>query len=175
MKKFFKFGFYGLGTFLLLFSSIIIGVNFVRDSGLFDKSVVQVMKQEQQKQVTTSTAAQKTKLEVVIPEKKDEVQKEPTKQSTDAKPRKLAIEVINCTDKKGLAETVRSMLEAKGYEVSAGNHLDSSKGTSIIAIRKENIQGDEISKMLKIPTIKKEFQPDSRYDITILLGKDFAP
>ena len=84
MKKFFKFGFYGLGTFLLLFSSIIIGVNFVRDSGLFDKSVVQVMKQEQQKQVTTSTAAQKTKLEVVIPEKKDEVQKEPTKQSTDA-------------------------------------------------------------------------------------------
>ena len=174
MKKFFKFGFYGLGTFLLFFSTIIIGVNFVKDSGLFDKSVIHVMKQEQQKQSTTSTAKQ-TKNDVVTPAPKEEVQKEPAIKSTEATPKKLAIEVINCTDKTGLAETVRSMLEAKGYEVSAGNHLDSSKGTSIIAIRKENIKGDEISKMLKIPTIKEEYQPDSRYDITILLGKDFAP
>jgi hypothetical protein len=170
MKKFMKFAFYGVGTFLLVFSSIIIGFNFVKDSGLFDKSMVQVLKQDtQKKEVSQASIAPKDN----TPAKQSTPKKAQSAESTKSK--KLSIEVINCTDKKGLAEEIRAMLETKGYDVSAGNHLDSSQGTSMIVERKEGANGDIFKDILKIPTVKQELQPDSRFDITILLGKDFNP
>ncbi len=170
MNKFVKFTFYAVGTFLLLFSSIIVGANFVRDSGVFDKEVVEVKKQSQQ-----SAAESSTPKKIVVDSKpaKKEPAKETVAEST-VNNDKLVIEVINCTDKSGLAEDTRGMLEAKGYSVSAGTNSD-KQGTSKIIIRKKGVKTDTIKKVLRISVVEEQLQPDSRYDVTIILGSDFNP
>jgi len=171
MSKFLKYGFYAVGTFLLVFSSIIVGANFYNDSGVFDKAVVEVKKQPQK--VAASTSPNK---KIVIDT--EPVKKEPAKETpavSTVNNAKLVVEVINCTDKSGLAEETRGMLEAKGYTVSAGNNIDSKQGTSQIIIRKKGAKPDVISNMLKISVIKEELQPDSRFDVTIIIGSDFNP
>jgi len=170
MSKFLKIAFYAIGTFLLVFSSIIVGANFVKDSGVFDKSIVQVKKQPKVAQIVASP----TKA-VIVPE---QVKKEPAKQTpavSTVNNEKLVVEVINYTDKSGLAEETRAMLEDKGYTVSAGNYVDSKQGTSKIIIRKKGVNTDVIRNILKISVIKEELQPDSRFDVTIIIGNDFNP
>ena len=170
MNKFVKFTFYAVGTFLLLFSSIIVGANFVRDSGVFDKEVVEVKKQSQQ-----SAAESSTPKKIVVHSKP--TTKEPAKETvaeSTVNNDKLIIEVINCTDKSGLAEDTRGMLEAKGYSVSAGTNSD-KQGTSKIIIRKKGVKTDTIKNVLRISVVEEQLQPDSRYDVTIILGSDFNP
>jgi len=170
MGKFVRFTFYIVGTFLLLFSSIIVGANFVRDSGVFDKEVVEVKKQSPQAAAESSTPKK------VVVESKP-VKKEPAKDSvaeSTVNNDKLIIEVLNCTDKSGLAEDTRGMLEAKGYSVSAGTNSE-KQGTSKIIIRKKGVKTDIIEKVLKISVVEEQLQPDSRYDVTIILGSDFNP
>ncbi|HEY5584245.1 MAG TPA: LytR C-terminal domain-containing protein [Ruminiclostridium sp.] len=170
MSKFLKVAFYAIGTFLLVFSSVIVGANFVKDSGVFDKPIVQVIKQPQKAPATASTP----KVVIVT----EPVKQEPVKQTPAASTvnnKKLVVEVINYTDKSGLAEETRAMLEAKGYTVSAGNYVDSKQGTSQIIIRKKGVNTDVIRNMLKISVIKEELQPDSRFDVTIIIGSDFNP
>ncbi len=175
MGKIFKIGFYALGTFLLFFSSIIVGANFYKDSGVFDKAVVEVKKQSQ------ATQTQSNKKIIVDNEKdkgKDKASEEPaekTPSQSTVKNEKLVVEIINCTDKSGLAEEIRTMLEAKGYNVSAGNSFDGTEGTSQILIRKKGAITDTIKNTLRISVIKEELQPESRFDVTIILGSDFNP
>lgn len=171
MSKFLKFAFYGIGTFLLVFTSIIVGSNFVKDSGVFDKAVVEVIKQPQKTQAASSTP-----IKVNVDPTPTKV--EPAKQTpaaTTVNNKNLIVEVINYTDKSGLAEETRAMLEAKGYTVSAGNHIDSKQGTSQILIRKKGANIDVIKNMLKISVVKEELQPDSRFDASIIIGSDFNP
>ncbi len=173
MNKFLKIGFYVVGTFLLLFSSIIVGANFVRDSGVFDKPVVEVKKQPQKVQTAASSSTKDTK--ATTPTKKDPEPAKETPAVSTVNNEKLIIEVINCTDKSGLAEETRGMLEAQGYKVSAATQTDSTQGTSQIIIRKAGAKTDAISDMLKISVVKEELQPESRFDITIIIGSDFNP
>ncbi len=168
MGKLFKYGFYIIGTFLLFFSSIIVGFNFYNDSGVFDKAVVEVKKQP----VEASTSTKKT---VAAPESVKKAPTDRTPAVSTVNNNKLVVEVINCTGKSGLAEDTRTMLEAKGYTVSAGNSIDSKQDTSQILIRKKGAKPDVIRNMLKISVIKEELQPDSRFDITIIIGSDFNP
>ncbi|QNU65867.1 LytR C-terminal domain-containing protein [Ruminiclostridium herbifermentans] len=171
MGKFLKIGFYALGTFLLFFSSIIVGANFYKDSGVFDKAVVEVKKQNTQSQSNNKIIVDKEK-------DKGEASKEPAEKTpaqSTVNNEKLVIEVINCTDKSGLAEEIRTMLESKGYKVSAGISLDGTRGTSQILIRKKGVIADTIRNTLKISIIKEELQPESRFDVTIILGNDFNP
>ena len=171
MSKILKFAFYGIGTFLLVFSSIIVGNNFVKDSGVFDKAVVEVKKQPQKQAAVSSTTPK-----IIIDS--EPVKKEPAKETPAASTvnnKKLVVEVINYTDKSGLAEETRAMLEAKGYSVSAGNSIDSKQGTSQILIRKKGAITDTISNMLRISVVKEELQPNSRFDVTVIIGSDFNP
>jgi len=171
MSKYLKFGFYALGTFLLVFSSIIVGANFYKDSGVFDKAVVEVKKQPQK--VAASTSSNKKIIIDTEPVKKEPAKETPAVSTVNNE--KLVVEVINCTDKSGLAEDTRTMLEAKGYTVSAGNNIDSKQGTSQIIIRKKGANPDVIRNMLKISVIKEELQPASRFDVTVIIGSDFNP
>jgi len=172
MSKILKFAFYGIGTFLLVFSSIIVGTNFVKDSGVFEKAAVEVKKQPQKVQAAASSSTKKVIIDT------EPVIKEPAKETPAASTvnnEKLVIEVINCTEKNGLAEDTRAMLEAKGYTVSAGNNIDSKQGTSQIIIRKKGVNTAVISNMLRISVVKEELQPDGRFDVTIIIGSDFNP
>jgi hypothetical protein len=169
MSKFIKFGFYAVGTFLLLFSSIIVGANFVKDSGVFDKKVVEVKKQP-----AKPAPASKTPGKIIVDTKPVDEPSKDTAPSTSTKNNgKTIIQVINCTGKQGLAGDVRSMLEAKGFEASAetGNPQAASK----IIIRKKGAKTDTISSMLKISAVQEELQADSKYNITIILGNDYNP
>lgn len=166
-----KIAFYAVGTFLLLFSSIIVGANFVRDSGVFDKEIVEVKKQPQKEQASESSTPKK----IIVDS--EPVKKEPAKETaaqSTVNNKKLVIEVINCTDKSGLAEDTRTMLEARGFTVSAGTNSE-KQGTSQIIIRKKGVNTDVIKNTLKISVIKEELQPESRFDVTIILGSDFNP
>ena len=169
MSKFLKIAFYTIGTFLLVFSSIVVGANYVKDSGVFDKAIVEVIKQPQKVQVAASAVPAK-----VVVVKEPEPAKE-THVASTVNNKKLVVEVINYTEKSGLAEETRTMLEAKGYTVSAGNHIDSKQGTSQIIIRKKGVITDSIRDMLKISVIKEELQPNSRFDVTIIIGSDYNP
>lgn len=171
MGKFIKIGFYTVGTFLLIFSSIIVGANFYKDSGIFDKAVVEVKKQPQ-KAVASASSSKKI---VVAPKPVKKVPAKETPAVSTVNNDKLIVEVINYTDKSGLAEETRAMLEAKGYTVSAGNSVDGKQGTSQIIIRKKGANPDVIKNMLKISVVKEELQADSRFDVTIIIGSDFNP
>ncbi len=172
MGKIFRIGFYGIGTFLLFFSSIIVGANFYKDSGVFDKSVIEVKKQSE-----TAKPSQNKKIIVDTDSEKKAPKEtaEKTPSQSTVKNEKLAVEVINCTDISGLADAIRTMLEAKGHKVSAGNTFESTQGTSKILIRKKGVNADAISNSLKISVIKEELQPESRFDVTIIIGRDFNP
>lgn len=171
MGKIFRIGFYAVGTFLLFFSSIIVGANFYKDSGVFDKAVVEVKKQNTQSQSNKKIIADNEKDK----EKASKEAAEKTPSQSTVNNEKLVIEVINCTDKNGLAEEIRTMLEAKGYNVSAGNSFNGTQGTSKILIRKKGAITDTIRNTLKISVIKEELQPESRFDVTIIIGSDFNP
>ncbi len=173
MSKFIKIAFYTVGTFLLLFSSIIVGANFVRDSGVFEKEVVAVKKQPQKVQAPASTTPKKIIIDTE-PEKEEKPAKQtPAESTVDNK--KLVVEVINGTDQSGLAEDTREMLEAVGYSVSAGNSTTGIQETSQILIRKKGANVGVIKNTLKIFVVKEELQADSRFDVTVIIGSDFNP
>lgn len=167
MSKFIKVAFYAVGTFLLLFSSIIVGANFVKDSGVFDKAVVQAKKQPE-KEVDSDKSAKKS----VAPSTKQPAKETPAA-VTGVKTR-LVLEVINASNKSGVAEETRGILEANGLTVSVGNS-DDKQGTSRIIIRKQGVNVDLLKKLLKISSVKEELQPNSRFDGTIIIGSDFNP
>lgn len=169
MSKFLKFTFYAVGTFLLLFSSIIVGANFVKDSGVFDKKIVEVKKQPAKPAPASSTPGK-----IIVDTKPvDEPAKDTAPATTTKKSGKTVVQVINSTGKKGLAGDVRTMLEAQGFDASA--ETGNLQGSSQIIIRKKGVKAGTISSMLKISQVSEELQPDSKYDITVILGKDYNP
>ena len=87
----------------------------------------------------------------------------------------LKLEVLNGTQISGLASSVKTYLEAKGYEVvSVGNY--SRKGIQKTVIQSKNtIDGQRVAKDLKIGDIKTELDGDVvSGTIRIVLGEDAA-
>ncbi|EPR09263.1 LytR C-terminal domain-containing protein [Ruminiclostridium papyrosolvens] len=167
MSKFIKFVFYAVGTFLLLFSSIIVGANFYRDSGVFDKKVVEVKKQP-----VKPAPASKTPGKIIVDSKPVEDSAKDTAETTK-KSGKTTVQVVNCTGKKGLAGEVKTMLVAQGFEASA--ETGNIQSTSQIIVRKKGIKTGTISNMLKISKVSEEIQAEPNFDITIILGNDYNP
>jgi hypothetical protein len=165
--------FYVIGTCLLLFSSIVVGANFYKDSGVFDKAVVEVKKQPAP---NTAEASPSTNKKIIVDTQPvdNEPAKETAAQSTVAQSTvnndKLVIEVINCTGKKGLAEDTRTMLEAKGFTVSAESGKVQGKSKIILRVKDAAIKST-----LKISAVEEQLKPKSRFDVTIIIGSDFNP
>ncbi len=167
MGKFIKFVFYAVGTFLLLFSSIIVGANFYKDSGVFDKKVVEVKKQP-----VKPSPSSKTPGKIIVDSKPVEGSAKDTAGSTK-KSGKTTVQVVNCTGKNGLAGEVKTMLEGQGFEASA--ETGKIQSASQIIVRKEGIKSGTISNMLKISKVTQEIQAEPYFDITIILGNDYNP
>ncbi len=167
MGKFIKFVFYAVGTFLLLFSSIIVGANFYKDSGVFDKKVVEVKKQP-----VKPAPASKTPGKIIVDSKPVEDSAKDTAETTK-KSGKTTVQVLNCTGKKGLAGEVKNMLVAQGFEASA--ETGKIQSASQIIVRKKGLKTGAISNMLMISKVTQEIQAEPKYDITIILGNDYNP
>ena len=167
MGKFTKFVFYAVGTFLLLFSSIIVGANFYKDSGVFDKKVVEVKKQP-----VKPAPASKTPGKIIVDTKPVEDSAKDTAETTK-KSGKTTVQVINCTGKKGLAGEVKTMLIAQEFEASA--ETGNIQSTSQIIVRKKGVKASTIGSMLRISKVTENIQAEPKYDITIILGNDYNP
>lgn len=90
-----------------------------------------------------------------------------------AKNKGVSVNVINNSQKSGLSEKVRAVLEVNGFCVSAGNDKSLKHVNSVIIEKKDDVSGEEISKLLNIRRIKKEPDPDSRFDIIVVIGDDY--
>ncbi|AEV69585.1 LytR C-terminal domain-containing protein [Acetivibrio clariflavus] len=85
----------------------------------------------------------------------------------------ICVNVINHSQKTGLSEKVRAVLEVNGFTVSAGNDKSLKRVNSVIIEKKENVPGEEIGKLINIRRVRKEIDPDSRFDIVVILGDDY--
>lgn len=90
-----------------------------------------------------------------------------------AKNKGVSVNVINNSQKPGLSEKVRAVLEVNGFSVSAGNDKSLKHVNSVIIEKKDDISGEDISKLLNIRRIRKEPDPDSRFDIVVVIGDDY--
>ncbi len=102
-----------------------------------------------------------------------------TNPSPTAPPKSLVsgqvkVEVVNRSSQKDLAEKVRQKLENAGFEVSAGNDPSISAVRTEIILRKENPEAQKVSGVVKASKVSTQLDPNSRYDVTIIIGDDYA-
>lgn len=188
-KKFFDLVFFISGTFIVLAVTIVVTVNFFKDGRLFAKPVIAVTKPvEQARTVTQNVVVQPDIKETYVYTRKPDViarnktdfgeagppPQEPKKEEVPVQ-EKIKVEVINYTDRKNLAEQVRAALETGGFEVSAGNATASKPVRTEIIDRNDKAKAAEVKKVVKVGTIRKEPDPNSRFDVTLIIGEDYIP
>ncbi|MBU5483550.1 LCP family protein [Clostridium sp. MSJ-11] len=93
---------------------------------------------------------------------------------TQVQREKLKIQVLNCTNKNGLASEYSSRLKSKGYtDVFIGNGDKREKSKIIIkGVDKDLI--DSIKKDFKIDKVESSSYKEGDYNITVLLGEDYT-
>lgn len=92
---------------------------------------------------------------------------------TIVKNKGINVNVVNCTTKSDLPEKVRAALEVNGFSVSVGKDKSLKRVNSVIIEKKDNVSGEDIKKLLNINRIKQELDPDSRFDIIVVIGDDY--
>jgi len=85
----------------------------------------------------------------------------------------IKVKVVNYSQKNGYSEKVRAILELNGFSVSAGNNKSLKHMPSVIIEKKKNISSEAVTKIVNIRRVKKEIDPDSRFDIEVVIGDDF--
>jgi hypothetical protein len=86
---------------------------------------------------------------------------------------KLSVQVLNGTNKNGLAATVASYLKEKGYSnITTGNASKTSK-SAINAYGLDKNYSDLLKKDFNLDNITFKTSRDSKYDIVVILGEDY--
>lgn len=85
----------------------------------------------------------------------------------------IKVKVVNHSRNLGYSEKLRAILEVNGFSVSAGNDKSLKRISSVIIEKKENISGEAITKLVNIKRVRKELDPESRFDIVVVIGDDF--
>ncbi|MCR4434673.1 MAG: LytR C-terminal domain-containing protein [Clostridiales bacterium] len=175
-KLFFNMVFFIVGTFMVVLMATIVALNFARDARIFQKAVVTATVEDTSKPAEEGgpddfKTVQYKRAEEPAQAKTDTKNEE----GTSPKPEKIKVEVINYTNVKNLAEEVRATLEASGYSVSAGNKKTNSPQSTLIVERNDKKAGEGIQKILKAGKVVKWADPNSKYDVTVIIGDDFKP
>ncbi|MGE5629575.1 MAG: LCP family protein [Caulobacteraceae bacterium] len=86
----------------------------------------------------------------------------------------IKIQILNSTNKGGLANQLRDELEAKGYQgIETGNIKDMTYSYSRVLDRRGDKEKLElVVKDTNISTVENDIDNTSDYDITIIIGKD---
>lgn len=87
----------------------------------------------------------------------------------------ITVEVLNGTDRRGLARQVTRVLREEGVDVIYfGSAEDSSHLTQILVRRGEKAKGEELRRLLGVGRVVSK--PDSlrRLDLTLILGDDYV-
>lgn len=90
-----------------------------------------------------------------------------------AKNKGITVKVVNHSRNLGYSEKLRAVLEVNGFSVSAGNDKSLKRVNSVIIEKKDNVSGEGITKLVNIKRVRKELDPDSRFDIVVVIGDDY--
>lgn len=171
IRLYFKIVFYFLGTCLVLFVLIVLGVNFFKDARPFGKPSVKPVLSVDSVAVTEKKSMEKGG-ETHKPEEAEvQVTSVPVDETTQAD--RINVEVINYSGIPGLAEKIRGKLEAAGYSASSGNGRSSGPVRSELVERNDKKAAGEIKKLLGPVRVRKEYISGSRYDVTLIIGDDY--
>jgi hypothetical protein len=159
---------YFLGTCIVLFVLIVLGMNFFSDARLFAKPA-------------SKAAVSNTTVDMNVNKTTTEQGPEPEKPHTAAAPTekplkqedRIKVEVVNYSGIAGLAEKVRAKLEAAGFDASSGNGRSTEPGRSEILERNEKKAGGKVQKLLGAIRVRKEIAAESRFDVTLIIGDDY--
>ncbi|NLL06346.1 MAG: LytR C-terminal domain-containing protein [Clostridiaceae bacterium] len=90
-----------------------------------------------------------------------------------AKNKGIRVKVVNHSRNTGYSEKLRAVLELNGFTVSSGNDKSLKRVSSVIIEKKYDISGEAITKLVNINRIRKELDPESRFDIVVVIGDDY--
>lgn len=195
LKLFINLVFTFVGTAILIACTVIVVYNFIRDSRLFADPVPVVA---QDKKTAEKTVKEDTEINIdrtqeykrsnstvhtIKPSKFTLKPSESTEPSPDIEPSStpiedtiyIRVEVINYSGIKQIAELVRETLEMHGYKVSAGNGKTNTPIVSQIIERNDSGAGTDLKRILNISNVIKIPDPQSRFDVTVIIGDDYKP
>lgn len=86
------------------------------------------------------------------------------------------MEVLNGSNRQGLARTVTRELRARGFDVLYfGTARDSVGETEVLLRRGDSSAASRVAKALGIEKVRVALDTLLRLDVTVLLGRDFPP
>lgn len=86
----------------------------------------------------------------------------------------ITVEVLNGTTRNGLANSVATKLKEEGYNVTKiGNNGNKDSIKTAIINRTESDYATKIKEFLGKGKVKNELKPDSKVDVTVILGSDY--
>ncbi len=86
------------------------------------------------------------------------------------------VEVLNATDRRGLARLGTRLLRERGVDVIHFGTADTTLDTTLVLVRRgDEDAGERVARALGIGRVGS--RPDTllRVDVSVLLGRDFSP
>ncbi|HEY9060145.1 MAG TPA: LytR C-terminal domain-containing protein [Pseudobacteroides sp.] len=161
------------GSIVIIVVSLVVAVNFTKDSRIFakDKPAAQKTVTAKEKKEVPSTAAEVKKEETDATKPKNQ---ETTSPKNERKTSEIKVEIINSTGKKGVGTTLGNTLKNSGIKVISVISGKVTTKTKVIE-RNDNGYGDEVISLIKTGRLSKEKIKNSNVDVTIVLGADYLP
>lgn len=90
--------------------------------------------------------------------------------------RRIVVEVLNATDRQGLARIATRMLRRQGVDVVFLGNADSMAATtSVVARRGDSDRAATVAKALGLGAVVVARDTLRRVDVSVILGRDFQP
>jgi cytoskeletal protein RodZ len=161
------------GSIVIIVISLVVAMNFTKDSRIFakERSGAQKPVTVNEKKEVPSTVSDGKNPEVTSTKPKS---RETASPSSEKKTSVISIEIINSTGKKGVGTTLGNTLKNIGLKVITVKTGEFTTKTKVIE-RNNNDYGDEVIDLIKIGKLSKETVKNSKVDVTIILGADYLP
>ena len=88
---------------------------------------------------------------------------------------RIIVEVLNGTRRQGLARTATRLLRRQGIDVVFFGSTDSTDSTRVIVRRGARSRADQVARALGVGKVVTESDTLRRVDVTVILGRDYAP
>lgn len=161
------------GSIVIIVVSLVVAVNFTKDSRIFakDRPAAQKAVTVNEKKEVPSTAAEAKREENTSTEPKT---RETISPKNEKKTSEIKVEIINSTGKKGVGTTLGNTLRNSGIKVISVISGKVTTKTKVIE-RNNNGYGDEVINLIKTGRLSKDMIKNAKVDVTIVLGADYLP
>ncbi|HET8634467.1 MAG TPA: LytR C-terminal domain-containing protein [Gemmatimonadales bacterium] len=85
------------------------------------------------------------------------------------------VEVMNGTDRRGLARVAARLLRSRGIDVVGYDNADSTPQTMLLVRRGDDRRARAVARALGIGKIRLAPDTTRQVDVTVVLGEDFRP